>query len=729
MKLKLGTLNTTDIQSVSTRKKIMVRLSDNAQMMIFKSYTKNLYSNIIGSIIRELTSNCYDSHVAAGVNYPIVIRLNKEITGYTISFIDKGTGMSPEVIEEVYGILFESSKRETDEQYGAFGIGSKTPLAYDTGSFFLTTRVDGIEYVYNIYAGATSPEIDPIKESPTTERNGTEIKVTIGNGDLNRFLSEVVKQLFYFENIIFEGFENHLPQINNYTIHYGKSFVYRSNKLNSYMHICMGRVVYPIDYSALGLNAHNWQIPVAIKANISDINITMNRESVEYSDETIAFLRKKMEEVKQELADLYIAQCGEINSIKDYLKYKQSRFELKINENDRINLISVFSSQNSLVLTNFPYNNIKNIINDESLLNIFFQIKMYGNKPTKYDKGLTGSFTEIYVKENIYYSDQKFNRKVLEQAYLKHKYERFYIIKPKFDYSDTDNIIGAFLDKFNSDGNKLTPTIENEIISLFNEISQEINSNVKQYNDIVIPEDFIANKKITKQILQKSNTIINISTCRFLGKTNKEKARISDLAKFKGRIFYGMQEDAQELDFAQDIFEELFDKKFIAKNNNLYNREKTILFLKTTKANEKLIKMLPNAKHINMFKHLILRRKIEKVKDTFCRQAVKEKFDSIDSIYKLHGFDMVDVDIADKVERVKTAISALESSKIDLNNVNVKNLLKSLNIDFTYKFVEEENLNYLYELSKKNKEVLDYLRIYYINDVTINILKLLIKKP
>jgi hypothetical protein len=222
---------------------------------------------------------------------------------------------------------------------------------------------------------------------------------------------------------------------------------------------------------------------------------------------------------------------------------------------------------------------------------------------------------------------------------------------------------------------------------------------------------------------------VNITTHRFTSKTNKEKVKLSDLAKFKGRIFYGMQEDGKELEFSQNIFEELFDKKFIAKSNSLHNKQKTILFLRTTKANEKLIKMIPNAKYIDMFKHIILRRKIEKVKGSFCRQIVKEKFDSIDSVYKLQGFDKVDAEIADKVDRVKIAISALESSNIKLENINVKKLLDSLNIDSNIKFVEEDNLNYLYELSEKNKEVLDYVNIYYINDVTSSILKSLIKKP
>lgn len=42
----------------TTGESIKMRLSDNATSMIFQMFTKNIYSNPIGSIVREITSNC-----------------------------------------------------------------------------------------------------------------------------------------------------------------------------------------------------------------------------------------------------------------------------------------------------------------------------------------------------------------------------------------------------------------------------------------------------------------------------------------------------------------------------------------------------------------------------------------------------------------------------------------------------------------------------------------------
>ena len=51
-----------------------MRLSENASSMVFQLFTKNVYSNPIGTVVREITSNCFDSHVEAKVNAPIIIR-------------------------------------------------------------------------------------------------------------------------------------------------------------------------------------------------------------------------------------------------------------------------------------------------------------------------------------------------------------------------------------------------------------------------------------------------------------------------------------------------------------------------------------------------------------------------------------------------------------------------------------------------------------------------------
>ena len=81
-------------------------------------FTKNIYSNPIGMVVREITSNCYDSHTEAKVNSPVVIRktFDKLDNSHYISFIDYGVGMSPDRVENIYGVYFKSTKRVEDRK-------------------------------------------------------------------------------------------------------------------------------------------------------------------------------------------------------------------------------------------------------------------------------------------------------------------------------------------------------------------------------------------------------------------------------------------------------------------------------------------------------------------------------------------------------------------------------------------------------------------------------------
>ena len=73
MELKLNKLGQ---ESESTAEAKKMRLSNDASAMVFQIFTKNVYSNPIGTIVREITSNCYDSHVEANINLPVEIKLS-----------------------------------------------------------------------------------------------------------------------------------------------------------------------------------------------------------------------------------------------------------------------------------------------------------------------------------------------------------------------------------------------------------------------------------------------------------------------------------------------------------------------------------------------------------------------------------------------------------------------------------------------------------------------------
>ena len=181
MQINLKELSTQAIESTTGTKKM--RLSENAQSMVFQLFTKNVYSNPIGTVVREITSNCFDSHIEANtMKSPVVIKrfIDKQTNTQYISFIDYGVGMSPDRIDNIYGIYFESTKRVDNTQIGGFGIGGKSPLAYkrSTGqgegeydnSFYVITNFDGIKYCYLIFEGADTPVISLLHQAGLSRR-------------------------------------------------------------------------------------------------------------------------------------------------------------------------------------------------------------------------------------------------------------------------------------------------------------------------------------------------------------------------------------------------------------------------------------------------------------------------------------------------------------------------------------------------------------------------------
>lgn len=444
MEINLKKLGEQAIESTTGSKKM--RLSENASSMVFQLFTKNVYSNPIGTVVREIVSNCFDSHTEAGVDAPVLVKRFRDPQDNTqyISFIDFGVGMSPDRVENIYGVYFESTKRVDNTQIGGFGIGGKTPLAYkrSTGqgegeydnSFNVITNFDGIKYAYLIYEGEDSPVITLLHSEPTTDRNGTEIRVPVLDSDIDKFTKEMVRQLYYFENVIFEGFEDdyrHGETLSNeYQIIRSKSFLFRGEEYSEYVHICLGRVAYPIDYSVLGLSQSDYRLPVAIRLEVGDINVTVSRESIDYSEATIKMLKKKLEVVKAEIAGMLAKQYSDIVTLEQYFNVKND-FGRLVFSNGKSMYVGNLLKQSDIDFSNFAYSFMK-MPNDRQLFRMFFNVKTYGKKPSrsryssKYE--FEGGYKELQGQSNILYITGDFNRKIVKQAYLKDTMEMYHIV-------------------------------------------------------------------------------------------------------------------------------------------------------------------------------------------------------------------------------------------------------------------------------------------------------------
>lgn len=319
-----------DIQHVGTITESIDFGIDSSNIgILFRGFSDTLYSNKIGSIVREVTSNCFDSHREANINDDVVILLSKAdpLTGKSgkICFKDVGVGLSPDRIKNIYSKYFSSTKRGTNNEIGGFGIGAKSPLAY-TDAFEVKTIHDGTEYHYVVHRGEQVPRIELLSSNATDTRNGTEVILPVRSGDEDKFITECKRQLRFFDNISYRG----MGINNNYKVMSGKSWIATgsSGYTDFKISICLGGVSYPLDADQVGLGRYGSdeayldtysQTTVALKFDVGDIDVTMSREAIEYNDRTVAAIKQKYILAKAELRSLYNKTWKEEDDFKRYI--------------------------------------------------------------------------------------------------------------------------------------------------------------------------------------------------------------------------------------------------------------------------------------------------------------------------------------------------------------------------------------------------------------------------
>lgn len=292
------------------------------------------YKNPIESLIRESCSNSIDAHTEAKVDDAVIVRLGKDETSYYISFIDVGVGMSEDRIENIYINYLKSTKTASNEQLGAFGMGSKSPLSYND-YFFITTRFNGVERRLMMRKGEVKPELDVLEVLETTERNGTEIRVDIkSSNDFEQFIYGCYNQLRYFPNVVFD-FTNTDQLITTYSnsrfhkkalegdynLIHGRTFVYRDGNVGiNYngddLHLLLGNVVYPIDFNILKIN--RIKCDVGLKFEIGELPVIQTREDIRYNDKAKKLILDRIEEFKEELLERLETKEVKANNLQEF---------------------------------------------------------------------------------------------------------------------------------------------------------------------------------------------------------------------------------------------------------------------------------------------------------------------------------------------------------------------------------------------------------------------------
>jgi len=276
--------NTTLIIGETTQKEFKINLSN---LKHITHLLINQYSNVRESVCRELISNMYDSG-------------GKEVTcivgnhGDYVYFQDiNGPGMSKEFMLNTYPIIGESTKRDSDDLIGAFGVGRLSSLAY-TNMYRIISTHQGIKCEYVVYIDDGIIKINLTKEEETKELSGTRVEIQMKN-DLD-YWESAVKEQYYFPNlkIHFNGKLEETSFIEN------ALFIKKEDcDSNDFLHICFGKVKYDIDWSQID-NKYFFlkTILFGLKFNLdSGLIPTPSRENITYDKEGKHIIEQKLDEV------------------------------------------------------------------------------------------------------------------------------------------------------------------------------------------------------------------------------------------------------------------------------------------------------------------------------------------------------------------------------------------------------------------------------------------------
>jgi hypothetical protein len=294
----------------------------------FGILSSGLYANKIRAIIRELSCNAVDSHVAAGTTENFDLHLPTQLAPY-FSVRDYGTGLSHDEVINVYTTYFESTKADSNDFIGALGLGSKSPFSY-TDNFSVIAIKDGMKGVYSAFINDHGvPSVVQMGHEPTDERTGVEVKFAVTDrNDFYSFTDEANYVFTYFPiKPNFTGAtikiapvellkEDLVPGVNQR----------KSSHYNNQNNAVMGSIAYPIQiprgsaaqFSELGfVEGQGLDLHFAL----GEIEFQASREGLQYTDKTVDAIKAKYHEVAEALEKIVAADAEAIENMWERQNY------------------------------------------------------------------------------------------------------------------------------------------------------------------------------------------------------------------------------------------------------------------------------------------------------------------------------------------------------------------------------------------------------------------------
>lgn len=409
--MKLQSANDFDVQVVGADSSSSFGIAMNAKA--FRVLSSTLYQNKIGSIVREVSCNAVDAHIMADLaDVPFEIHLPDMFEPW-FAVRDFGVSMTHETVQKVLTRYFESTKDQSNDAIGAFGLGAKSPFSY-TDQFTVTTWIKGQKTVYSAYVMSDGlPKLDVMHVEDSDEPRGVEVKISVKREDYNTFKREVVNQLQLFpvKPTITNGEVQWITY--DYEVETELYKLIKSQYGNRGVVISQGNVGYPLyaenmkmaDPAILNfIREISVNHKMIVPFPIGTIGVTASREGVEYDAKTVANIVDRLTLVRNEMG----------KAVNERLEAALNDFQRNIIFNDKLS-----SLQRSMIDTaKFAKVNFNRHVSIEKTLTdpntkqfkFQFQVSMPSRKTLKYSSSVSKTVDACYAESIVYLLKDTTNR-------------------------------------------------------------------------------------------------------------------------------------------------------------------------------------------------------------------------------------------------------------------------------------------------------------------------------
>ena len=296
---------------------------DAEDMRYVASLLRNNYSNTRLAVVREISANAIDANKEANSARQIEVKVPTSMSP-TFAVRDFGGGLSEEDVFGLYSKYGKSTKRESNNYIGAFGIGKFAPLSYGE-NFTCVSYHGGLKTSYNVFVNDDDDtKISKLFSEPSNEPTGLSIEVAVAENDINEFRAVVQSFFRFFPQEDMPKFlgveEDFIPEVKKSFGADDDSWFFLEEDKNHYGYghyhasILMGRVKYKLDANAI--NTENFiadeHIRKIVRELISDRNFVFrvplgavklhhSREALEYNKATQKSLCKILFKVAKDI--------------------------------------------------------------------------------------------------------------------------------------------------------------------------------------------------------------------------------------------------------------------------------------------------------------------------------------------------------------------------------------------------------------------------------------------